>query len=203
VSKAQGDRGFTLIEMLISMSMGLVIIAGIAMVFVSNGKTSSTMTSRSGRMGDLFLASHLMQEGLRESLSVALTGTKSVTNNLSSRGVTSIPNYPASFSTLPFWDSASKTLTYQDLEGNVGIFHYQHKSGGKTQKDKIYWLRPIPVGASGATNFQELIRDLDTTNGLQVSPVNGGVTVTLQSRYNNEQHQSKVLSLSFSLWPRN
>jgi len=92
--------------------------------------------------------------------------------------------------------NAAYNHTYQDMDGNTGIFHYQH-----TQTDRLYWLRPDPC----VYQFQELLRDLDTTNGLVVSPTSAGgpVSITLQSTYSNEQHQGSTLSLSFKLWPRN
>ncbi len=200
LSALQHERGFTLIEMLISLTMGLVIIAGIATVFISTSQTSSVISSRTERMGDLFLATHLMQAGLRESISLPDPAMPILTN-LANRGVAIPTGYPASdtvFTSLPYWDAASNTLTYQNLEGNVGIFHYQHSS-----KDSISWLRPLASGVSGSKNFQELIRDLDTTNGMIVSPINGGINVTLQSAYYNEQHQNQITSLAFKMWPRN
>jgi len=198
LSNLPSERGFTLIEMLISLSMGLVIIAGITMVFIATSQTSSVISSRTERMGDLFLATHLMQAGLRESVS---TPTMSILTNLKNRGVALPAGYPSSdtvFASLPYWDNNSKTLTYQNLEGDVGIFHYQHSS-----KDRIYWLRPLAKSYSGSTNFEELIRDLDTTKGMIVSPIDGGLNITLQSVYSNEQHQNKLASLAFNIWPRN
>jgi len=41
-----GERGFTLIEMMISMAMGLILIAGIASIFASMGKTSSVVSEK-------------------------------------------------------------------------------------------------------------------------------------------------------------
>jgi len=198
VSDLQHERGFTLIEMLISLTMGLVVIAGITMVFISISQTSSVISSRTERMGDLFLATHLMQAGLRESVSVS---NASILTNLANRGVAIPAGYPSSdtvFASLPYWDATSKTLTYQNLEGDVGIFHYQHGS-----KDSIYWLRPLAPGISGSIKFQELIRGLDTAKGMIVSPVNGGISVTLQSTYSNEQHKNRLVSLAFNMWPRN
>jgi len=198
VSDLQHERGFTLIEMLISLTMGLVVIAGITMVFISISQTSSVISSRTERMGDLFLATHLMQAGLRESVSVS---NASILTNLANRGVAIPAGYPSSdtvFTSLPYWDATSKTLTYQNLEGDVGIFHYQHGS-----KDSIYWLRPLAPGISGSIKFQELIRGLDTAKGMIVSPVNGGISVTLQSTYSNEQHKNRLVSLAFNMWPRN
>jgi len=204
----QREQGFTLIEMLISMAMGLVLIAGISSIFIADSNIVRVMSSRGERMGDLFLASHLMQEALRESRSLP-DANMPISTNLSNRGVTAPPGYPndATFTSLPFWHAASNTLTYQNLEGNVGIFQYQRSSN-----DRIYWLRPLAVGASGSSTFQELMRDLDTANGMKVydpvtnlaaTALGGGMRVDLTSAYTNENKQSRTLSLSFMAWPRN
>jgi len=215
--------GFTLIEMMVSMAMGLVIIAGLSMLFVSNGKTSSALTSRTALMGDLFLASHLMQSAVRESVADSAPGGSlpadlqsngrckppsssgtacwdSVTATCSdtAKSVSLPSNYPSSFPYLPYWHAASKTLTYQDMDGNTGIFQYQ-----RTKNDRIYWLRPDKC----SYQFLELIRDLDPANGMVVTSPNNAagevLDVVLQSLYSNEQHQNKPLSLSFKIWPRN
>jgi len=202
------EQGFTLIEMLISMAMGLVLIGGLSSIFISNSNISRVISSRSERMGDLFLASHLMQEALRESQSIPDTNI-SIRTNLTNRGVTPPTSYPAdtAFTALPYWHAASNTLTYQDLEGNVGIFQYQ-----RTKDDRIYWLRPLAAGASGSSTFQELIRDLDAVTGMKVydpatnlavTALGGGMRVDLTSAYTNENKQSRTLSLSFMAWPRN
>ncbi|MDQ6992847.1 MAG: prepilin-type N-terminal cleavage/methylation domain-containing protein [Mariprofundus sp.] len=196
------EAGFTLIELMVSMSMGLIILAGIAGMFMTNANVSRTMTARTDQMGDLYLVTQLMQAGLRESLAtqLAVPITKKVRANLTARGVSLPANYPATdaaFIVLPHWDATSKTLTYQDMEGNVGIFHYQH-----TATDRIYWLRPI----ANISTFAEMARDMNTTTGMAVTTVPGtvtGVDVTLTSAYLDENRQSRNLSLSFKTWPRN
>ncbi|TLS73681.1 prepilin-type N-terminal cleavage/methylation domain-containing protein [Mariprofundus erugo] len=203
-----GEEGFTLIELMISMAMGLVIIAGLASVFITNSKVTSSVSSRTERMGDLYLASQLMQAGLRESLNVP-SATNPILTDLASRGVTPPTGYPASnatFTSLPYWDATSKTLTYQNMEGHVGIFQYQRPSTNCPANGAgcIFWLRPLAAADSGSATFQEMMRDLSTTNGLVVSAsATAGVSVTLQASYMNEQHQSSVLSLGFKIWPRN
>lgn len=196
-----GEVGFTLIELLVGMAMGLLILAGLTSVFIAMNNASRGVASRSERMGDLYLASHVMQADMRESLSVP-DATTTVLTNLSDRGVSNPGGYPASdatFTQLPYWDAASKTLTYQNIDGNVGIFQYQRISN-----DRIYWLRPLAAGMSGSATFQELIRDLNTVNGLTASTTSDGrVTVTLMSTYTNEEKQSKDLTLTFKTWPRN
>ncbi|ATX82593.1 prepilin-type N-terminal cleavage/methylation domain-containing protein [Mariprofundus ferrinatatus] len=190
------EQGFTLIEMVIGMAIGLIILAGLTALFVSYNDTGRAVASRTERMTDLYLASHILQAEIRQSIS-AQSPTRNVLADLTARGVTNPASYPtnnATFAVLPYWHAASKTLTYQDLEGNVGIVQYQ-----RTSNDRVYWLRP---GASYST-FQELIRDLDTTNGMTVSSGSGVVTVTLSSSYVNENDETKTLSLTFKSWPRN
>jgi len=187
------EHGFTLIEMMVSMGMGLLILAGITAVFTSYGKTSTAVSSRTERMGDLYLATQMMQADLRESAVVA--GSIPKPADLASRGVSLPGGYPTTFASgLPYWDATTKTLTYQDQDGNTGIFQYQH-----TSNDRIYWLRP---DASFST-FQELIRDLDTTNGMTVATASGVWTVTLSASYADEKRTSKNMTLSFKTWPRN
>ena len=201
--------GFTLIEMLISMSMGLLIIGGITMVFMSNSNVSRVISSQTEIMADLYLASHLMQAGLRGSVVVTApsfpadlqtngrftrdSNTGACTTTTAS---VSLPaNYPTSFPSFPYWDATSKTLTYQDMDGNTGVIQYQ-----RTASDRIYWLRPDPC----VWKFEELIRDMDVNSGLAVTVSTAGeVDVTLQAAYNNAQHQMSTLSLSFKTWPRN
>ena len=201
------EQGFTLIEMMIGMAMGLIILAGLTMLFVSYSDSSRAMASRTERMADLYLASHVMQAGLRESVSNTApspafpvdmgaggrkpAGVCSSPNNLS----VSLPvNYPASFPYYPYWDATSKTLTYQDLDGNTGVFQYQ-----RTASDRIYWLRPDPC----VSQFEELMRDLDVNTGMQVAIAGGVLTVSLTSSYITEGKKSSSLSLTFKTWPRN
>jgi prepilin-type N-terminal cleavage/methylation domain-containing protein len=204
------ERGFTLIEMMVAISLGLVILAGITTVFSSMSKTSNALSSRTQRMSDLYLVSQIMQADLRESAADS-SPSPSFPADLESGGrkpaalcaspnnkSVSLPtNYPTSFSSYPFWDATSKTLTYQDQDGNTGIFYYQ-----KTSNDRIYWLRPDPC----IYLFAELTREMDTTSGLTVtqpaSP-SGIWTVTLNAVYTNKENAGVILTQSFKTRPRN
>jgi len=207
VKNRSPEQGFTLIEMMIGMAMGLIILAGLTMLFVSSSNSSRAMASRTERMGDLYLASHVMQAGLRESVSdtapspsfptdMATGGRKpaGTCTSPNNKSVSLPANYPVSFPYYPYWDATSKTLTYQDLDGNTGVFQYQ-----RIADDRIYWLRADPC----VYQFQELMRDLDLTNGMQVAIASGVLTVTLTSTYITEAKNSSPLSLTFKTWPRN
>jgi len=201
------EAGFTLIEMMIALGMGLIIIAGLSAMFVTNSRVTESFTSRTERMGDLYLASQLMQADLRGSVSVPAAafpadlkpnGRRGNVNGVCTAATASVSlpaSYPTNFAYLPFWDAASKTLTYQDLDGNTGIFQYQ-----RTAKDSIYWLRPDNC----ISTFQELMRNMDTTSGIVVTAPNGGpVDVSLTSSYRTSNRQDAPLTLDFKLWPRN
>jgi len=155
-------RGFTLIELMISMAIGLMILLGMMLMFTSNAKVSNTLASRTERLGDLYLVSQIMQTELRN----AQAGTISWSSNV---------------------------LAYTSQDGDSAQFEYQ-----RTSDDRLYWLRP------GETNFQEVVRELDTTDGMTVTGGASGVwTVTLKSAYQNENHETKTLDLSFKAWARN
>jgi prepilin-type N-terminal cleavage/methylation domain-containing protein len=203
--RQEKECGFTLIELMVTMVMGLIILAGITALFISYSKTSTVVSSRTERMGDLYLATQMMQADLR--VSAAIAGPVTQPADLTSRGVSLPGGYPATFTSgLPYWDATTKTLTYQDQDGNTGIFQYQ-----RTSNDRIYWLRPDP----SFSTFQELIRDLDTSNGMCVGePCSTGVgssaalnvgiiTIKLNAAYADEERKNKNLTISFKTWPRN
>jgi prepilin-type N-terminal cleavage/methylation domain-containing protein len=187
------ESGFTLIELMVSMVMGLIIIAGITMMFISYSRTSNAVSLRTERMGDLYLATQIMLADLRESMQV--TGPAARPADLAARGVSLPSGYPVTFTSgLPYWDAVTKTMTYQDQDGSTGIFQYQ-----RTSNDRIYWLRPDITVSS----FAELIRDLDITNGMTATLAANVWTVTLNSSYSDEKHKGKNMTISFKTWPRN
>lgn len=186
------EQGFTLIELMVSMVMALIVLAGLVLMFVSFSDVERGVASRTERMTDLYLASQIMQAELRQSPSTPLAN---VLDDLAVRGISVPANYPtenSDFISLPHWDTASQTLTYQNLEGSAGIFQYQ-----RTSDDRVYWLRP------SGTNFQEFIRDLDTVRGVEVAISGNIVTATLNSSYVNENKEEKTVSLRFKIWARN
>jgi len=184
--------GFTLIELLLSLALALILLAGMGLIFVKNTRLATAVADRGARMGDLYLASQIMQKELRASKNLS---NPPYPSDLASRGVSLPANYPTSFPSLPYWDATSKTMTYQDVDGNTGIFQYQRNSN-----DRIYWLR----ADASTSNFQELIRDLDAMEGMSASVSAAGVwTITLKAAYKSDTGQNRTLSLSFKVWPRN
>jgi len=204
----KSESGFTLIELMVSMAIGLMILLGMTMMFTSDAKISSTLASRTESLGDLYLVSQILQSDLRGSVAdtapvfpadLLSSGRRpaSLCTSPNNKSVSLPANYPNSFTELPYWDSTSKTLTYQDPDGNTGIIQYQ-----RTANDRIYWLRPDPC----VYEFEEVIRGLDTSAGMAVS-ISGTspkvYTITLKSAYQNEDRQTRTLDLSFKAWARN
>jgi len=155
------EQGFTLMELMIALGMGVVILLGMVMTFASQGGVANALSSRTARMGDLYIASQIMQSALRNAQSGSIT-----------------------------W--AANVLSYTDPDGNVGKFEYQ-----RTSNDRLYWKRP------GVAKFEEMIRDLNTANGLTVTNSGTVWTVVLTSNYLNESKQTRTLNLSFKVWARN
>jgi len=155
--------GFTLIELMIAMSMGLIILLGMMMMFTSDAKVASTLASRTERLGDLYLASQIMQSQLRNAK----------TNSIS-------------------W--ASNVLTYTDQDDNLGYFQYKWGN-----PDRLGWRRPT------FSNYQEMIRDLDTTIGMVVTSSGNPKTwqVTLKASFKDEDRQDATMQVSFKVWARN
>jgi len=183
ITAKEGVLGFTLIEMLVSMTMGLLILAGLTSMFVSMNDASRSVASRSDRMGDLYLASHIMQNELRESQALC-------------------------------WDATKNRIIYQPLDSSVtldstvcnvvdathGSFEFRP---AKTGKPTPYICWNLPNNAQGC---QELMRDMFPSIGLVVvvpTPPNEIWTVTLTSRYLNENKVKQPLNMRFKIWKRN
>lgn len=72
-----GMRGFTLVELLVAMGIGMIILLGLTVMYTSNARVSNAAADRTERMGDLYLASQIMQSELRN----AQSGTISWSSN--------------------------------------------------------------------------------------------------------------------------
>ncbi|NWF38153.1 prepilin-type N-terminal cleavage/methylation domain-containing protein [Mariprofundus sp. NF] len=173
------EAGFTLIEMMIGMAMGLIILAGLTMMFVSMNDASRAVTSRGERMADLYLVSHLMQAELRGGQDICWDGT----NN-------QIIYQPL--------DSVVALGTCDTVDATNGAFRMNAANvGGGKPTPYICWDQPNIAGGC-----QELIRDMSAT-GLTASSATGIWVVTLVAEYLNENKQTRELSLQFNTWPRN
>jgi len=175
--------GFTMIELMITMVIGMVVLAGVSSLFVNNTRIAATLAERTERLGDLYTASHIMQTELRG----AQGNLTTVTNTA---GVT--------------------TLSYTPIDSTcVGYFEYKTIAGSAPPRFDIKWRRPVTNAGTCGVLAQQLIRDLDPTNGMVVTALgtnpyaNAFLNIDLYSLYTDPDRNLKTVSLSFKIWSRN
>ena len=169
------------------MAMGLIILAGLTLMFVSMNDASRAVTSRGERMADLYLVSHLMQAELRGGQDICWDAANS---QLIYRPL----------------DSTVALGACNAVDAANGAFRMNAANpGGNKPTPYICWDQPNLGGGC-----QELIRDMNAAAGL--TAVNSAVTasnptgmwaVTLIADYQNENKVTRTLSLEFTTRPRN
>jgi len=70
--------GFTLIEMMVAMIIGLILMAGIYSNFIMQSRVQTMQSDVTERMEDLYLASHIMQGELRVAGSIDIATTNEI-----------------------------------------------------------------------------------------------------------------------------
>jgi len=182
------QKGFTLIELLVTMGIGLVIMAGMTSVFVSQTRTATMLKNKTEAMGDLFLASQIMQSELRSSQAICQVSA-------------TVLAYQPNNSTTP--------CTSATVNGSNGSFELCPASATKPTP-YICWNRPNGVSSSGCQqSCQELIRGLPVASGMTVTPKVAAAplptmyVVDLKSLFRGQDNQSKNLGLTFKVWARN
>ncbi|MDX8377659.1 MAG: type II secretion system protein [Mariprofundales bacterium] len=182
------ERGFTMLEMLVSVAIGLILLAGMTANFVAQSNINSMQSETTERLEDLHLASQIMQREMAFSQRALLTDQYTTATSI----VLQYSPYSAPTNTC----NNASYRTY-------GQFIYKTLNTGSTtgRMEAIYWWRP------GCSDKQELIRDLESTleTGmvLAIHPITGMVQVTLNSSYLNSNKQEKILTSTFKIWPRN
>ena len=176
------QAGFTLIELMVSLVVAMVILAGLYSNFIMQSRVQASQSSTVEAIEDLRLAAQIMGTQLRMAASICWDATNGlVYQPLGAVVMTGCATIDPSWGAFSF-DSSTST-------------------GGR-----LWWRRPNP-GASAPSARQEVLRGLDPTNGFQVTTANTDLgalrTITLISRYQNADRQDKSLSISFDVLPRN
>jgi len=115
-AQASTAAGFTLIELMISMSMGLIILLGMMMMFTSDAKVASTLASRTERLGDLYLASQIMQNELRNAQTGTITWASNVLTYTDQDGNTGVFEYQRASNDRLYWLRPDPSFTtYQEM----------------------------------------------------------------------------------------
>ena len=176
-TQPERERGFTLIELMVSMVIALVLLAGLYGNFIMQSRVQNAQAEVVEAAEDLRIAAQIMQSELRMARDIC-------------------------------WDSTNKALVYRPL-GTVDLnvcdsttlasstHGFFRDNGGA-----VCWKKP------NNANCQELVRNLNTLTGLQVSPTGNGDlgvtrTIKLTSVYKNHKKQDKDWEVSFDALPRN
>jgi len=78
---AAAEQGFTLIELMVALLIGLVLMAGIYTNFILQSRVQTMQSDITERMGDLYLASAIMQAELRTATSMDTTTVDQINYN--------------------------------------------------------------------------------------------------------------------------
>ncbi|MDX8393289.1 MAG: type II secretion system protein [Mariprofundales bacterium] len=183
------ERGFTMLEMLVSVAIGLILLAGMTANFVAQSNINSMQSETTERLEDLHLASQIMQREMAFSQRALLTDQYTTATSI----VLQYSPYSAP-------TACKKPTTIYRTYGQF-IYKTLNTNSPTGRMEAIYWWRP------GCSNKQELIRDLESTleTGmvLIIDPITGIAEVTLNSSYLNSNKQEKILTSTFKIWPRN
>ena len=182
------QSGFTLIEILITMVVALVVLAGMSSLFVSQTRTANTLNQKSEALNDLFLASQIMQQELRGAQAIcwkSISGTRKVLR------------YQPLGATVKL-DAACKK---EKKDGAIELRPTNFNDGG-IPTPHICWRRPDTV------RCEEMIREMKAQTGITMTPSDNSDlqavrTITLTSEYKDRENVVRPLSLSFKVWPRN
>jgi len=190
------ERGFTLIEMMITMGIALFIMAGMTSVFVSQTRTATMLKNKTEAMGDLFLASQIMQGELRSSKAIC---------KYTSPLVTLV--YQPIDSNMSILPCASAAPTSNSVSVKNGFFQYEKYAKNAWH---LWWKRPTkhPTNPPKKAKRDELIRGLASVGGMNVKvvsapPLPDVYEVTLTSQIRGQNNQVSLLPLTFKVWARN
>jgi len=178
-SREHCERGFTIIELMISLVIAMVLMGFIISSFISMNKTSQSQSSRIQRAEDVRLASQIMERELR--MAVAASGI-----NLTATTITYTP--------LDIYSGVCPGGGARE----VGVFQYGNDQDRTiAPRNAIWWKRP------GNCNYDELFRSLSETNGMQTAANGSGATITLTANYKNQTREDRPMSITFDALPRN
>jgi len=99
----EAQQGFTLIELMVSMLLGMVILLGMMLMFTSNARVSNSMASRTERLGDLYLVSQIMQSELRNAQAGSIAWSSNVLSYTSQDGDTAQFEYQRTSNDRLYW----------------------------------------------------------------------------------------------------
>jgi len=197
-----GEKGFTLIEVMVTMVIALVILAGMSSLFISQTKTAQVLNQKSEVMNDLFLASQIMQQELRGAKAICWESGSS-NKRIRYQPLSSPNGTPAEVSANKLTSACTKNSVRN------GFFQIRPKNNTSKPTPYICWDRQ--GGNVPQIRCEEMLRGMKANVGMTISPTDNATakglqavrTITLTAQYQDRDHNTKDLSLSFKVWPRN
>jgi len=177
------ERGFTLIELMVSVVIAMVMMAGLYGVFLMQSRVQNAQSEAVESSEDLRIAAQIMQGELRLAREICWDST----------------NTRVIYRPLPSTVSVGACTSVDAANGS-----FELRAADSTHPTPyMCWDRPNDGGGCA-----ELVRNLNAATGLQVTPTsNADVTVTrhidLVSAYKDYEKKSMDWNVNFDVWPRN
>lgn len=184
VQETVQSRGFTLVELLVSMVIVMIILAGLYSNVLMQSRVQASQASTVDSVEDLRIASQIMATQLRLASNICWDS-----------GNSRLVYQPL---------GAAVTLTASNcgtLDTSWGAF--QFSSGTTATGGTVCWDRPNVGGGC-----QEVLRGLDSATGFSVSPTSNASltairTLNLVSQYKSVDRTNRDLEITFNVLPRN
>lgn len=136
------QKGFTLIELMVALIIGLVLMAGIYSNFIMQSSVQSMQSDVTERMEDLYLASHIMQGELRSAGSIDISTVNEInyTDLESNAGVFRYTSSTTPANSKICWDSPTAGGGCQELIRNLDATTGFVVSSSGTGSSTIYTI---------------------------------------------------------------
>lgn len=183
---AAPSQGFTLVELLVTMAIAMVILAGLYSNFLLQSRVQARQASTVDALEDLRLASQIMSTQLRLASNICWDAT----------------NKRIIYQPLGATVMTSAACNAGTVDLSWGTF--QFKSGTAATGGTLCWDRPNTAN----TNCDQMMQGLNSSSGFQVSPTSNSNlqalrSLTLKGQYKSVDRQSKDLQIGFDVQPRN
>lgn len=196
----KNQNGFTMVEMIIAMAIGLVLMGGIYSNFMLQTKVQNFQSSLTDVTQDLTLVGQVMFQELKSAKAGSLIYTVGPPNSV---------------------------LQYTDKDGNIGSFKYQALAGVGTKylgKDSLCWQRPLyarceevmrglSINGPDPDNLSVILPlgfDVysyalppDPTGKPTPSALSNMWVITLTGMYKTTQKTTGLVTHVFKVWQRN